>query len=48
MKDKDWLERVTIAYGVYQEQNGPKLDIEYFIKWLYKQYGIVQPKEGSK
>lgn len=39
--DKDWLERVTIAYRAYQY---PNKDIETFIQWLYKQYGIVEPK----
>ena len=42
MTDKDWLERVTIAYKAYQY---PSKDIESFISWLYKQYGIVQPKD---
>jgi hypothetical protein len=42
MTDKDWLERVTIAYRAYPY---PHNDIEAFITWMYKQYGIVQPKE---
>ena len=45
MIDKNWLERITIAYRAYQEQIGPSLDVEKFISWLYKQYGIVEPKE---
>lgn len=43
MIDKDWLERVTIAYKVYADQVGPNLSVENFISWLYKQYGIIQP-----
>jgi hypothetical protein len=43
MIDKDWLERVTIAYKEYTRQVGPNLPIEDFIAWLYKQYGIVPP-----
>lgn len=43
MTDKDWLERVTIAYREYSKQVGPKLEIEYFVSWLYRQYGIVEP-----
>jgi hypothetical protein len=39
--DKDWLKRVTVAYQAYQY---PSKDIEAFIQWLYKQYGIVIPK----
>ena len=45
MLDKDWLERIQLAYKVYPY---PNKDIESFIKWLYEQYGIVQPKEGIK
>lgn len=42
MNDKEWLERVTLAYQVYTKEVGPALPIEQFISWLYKQYGIVQ------
>jgi hypothetical protein len=45
MNDKDWLEKVTIAYNAYCKEFGPGLQIEYFIDWLYKQYGIVKPKK---
>jgi hypothetical protein len=45
MNDKQWLERVTIAYKEYQLQVGPSLAIENFIQWLYTQYGIVGPKK---
>jgi hypothetical protein len=48
MKDKDWLERITIAYKVYSDQVGPNLHIENFIAWMYRQYGIVQDKENNK
>jgi hypothetical protein len=47
MTDKDWLERVTIAYKVYSEQVGPKLPVEQFISWMYRQYGIVEPKDNK-
>ena len=40
MTDKDWLERVSIAYRAYPY---PSRETERFINWLYKQYGIVQP-----
>jgi len=39
LKDKEWLEKVTVAYKMYAY---PSLDIERFIKWLYEQYGIEQ------
>ena len=45
MTDKDWLERVIVAYNAYPY---PNKEIEAFIKWLYKQYGIEEPKAGIK
>jgi hypothetical protein len=48
MIDKEWLERVSIAYAVYLEKVGPNLAIEQFIKWLYREYGIIQPPESKK
>lgn len=38
MNDKQWLERVSIAYKAYPH---PNKDIEAFILWMYQQYGIV-------
>ena len=48
MTDRDWLERVTIAYREYSRQVGPKLDIENFVSWMYRQYGIIEPKKDDK
>jgi hypothetical protein len=45
LNDKDWLEKIDIAYKVYPY---PSKDIENYIEWLYKQYGIVQPKEKQQ
>jgi len=42
MIDKEWLERVSIAYKAYSKEVSPNLSVEQFIEWLYKQYGIVQ------
>ena len=42
MIDKDWLEKVTLAYKVYSKEVSPNLSVEQFIQWMYKQYGIVQ------
>jgi hypothetical protein len=42
MTDKDWLERVMIAYKAYPY---PNKEIEAFIKWMYEQYGIVMPED---
>ena len=39
LNDKDWLEKVKIAYKAYPY---PNKDIERFISWMYKQYGIVE------
>ena len=47
MIDKDWLDRVSIAYKEYARQTSPKLDIENFIAWLYRQYGIVETKNNE-
>jgi len=47
--DKIWLEKVSIAYEVYAimlaNQGFDSVDVEHFITWLYKQYGIVEPKK---
>lgn len=45
MIDKDWLERVTIAYAEYQRQMGTSIPVENFISWMYRQYGIVEPTD---
>jgi hypothetical protein len=42
MIDKQWLERINIAYKAYPF---PSKDIEAFIQWMYKQYGIVPPEK---
>lgn len=47
MIDKEWLERVSIAYKVYSQQVSTSLPVESFIQWLYKQYGIVEPKKDN-
>ncbi len=45
MTDKDWLERIKIAYRAYPF---PNKDIEAFISWMYKQYGIVEKKDNHE
>jgi hypothetical protein len=45
MNDKDWLERVSIAYRAYSK---PDQQISEFISWLYKQYGVIQPEDRKK
>lgn len=45
LNDKDWLNRVSIAYKIFAEQEGANPSVEAFISWLYKQYGIVEPKK---
>jgi len=44
MIDKDWLSRIEIAYKAYPY---PNKEIERFIQWIYKQYGIVQEKKDG-
>lgn len=41
MKDKDWLEKLSIAQKAYPY---PTKELEAFIAWLYKQYGIEYKK----
>ena len=48
MNDKQWLERVTIAYKTYSQQKGSHSSVEDFITWLYQQYGIIEPNKGKK
>jgi hypothetical protein len=48
MTDKEWLEKISIAYRAYQTQVSPSLPVENFISWLYKQYGIIQPAKVDK
>ena len=45
LTDKDWLNKVTTAYKVYPY---PSKEIESFINWLYRQYGIVEPSKDKK
>lgn len=44
MLDKEWLEKISMAYRVYPY---PSKDIEAFINWLYKQYGIAKNKDSE-
>ena len=45
LTDKDWLKKVTTAYQVYPY---PSKEIERFIKWIYEQYGIVEPTKDKE
>jgi hypothetical protein len=44
MNDKELLDRINTAYKVYPY---PSKEIESFISWMYKQYGIVQPEKKN-
>lgn len=41
MNDKDWLEKVSVGLKAYPY---PNKDVEAFVQWLYKQYGIEYKK----
>lgn len=45
MTDKEWLEKVKLGAKVYNDQrlhqDFQAAEIEKFIEWLYKQYGVV-------
>jgi hypothetical protein len=45
MNDRDWLDKVYRAFTVYEDTHGERPEILEFIKWLYKEYGIVHPAE---
>jgi hypothetical protein len=46
MNDKDWLDKVSVAYKVYQKEfNLNSIQLNHFISWLYSQYGIIPPKD---
>jgi hypothetical protein len=45
MIDKEWLTKIEIAYKAYPY---PSKEIESFIQWIYKQYGIVQEKKDGQ
>jgi hypothetical protein len=43
MNDKDWLEKVLLAQKTY----GSSVEVDAFVKWLFKQYGIVHPDDRN-
>lgn len=46
MNDMAWLDRVWLAYRVYNSQHDRKdQNVEHFIRYLYRQYGIVHPEQ---
>jgi hypothetical protein len=44
MNDKELLDRINTAYKVYPH---PSKEIDFFIAWMYKQYGIVQTEKQN-
>jgi hypothetical protein len=48
MNDRDWLDKVYRAFTVYEHAHGERPEISEFIKWLYKEYGIVYPGERKQ
>lgn len=51
MTDKDWLERVKLGAKVYNSQRLHRDfqadEVNKFIEWLYKQYGVVYEREDN-
>jgi hypothetical protein len=41
--EPEMLKRIQKAYEVYKDTIGPKLEVERFIQWMYKEYGYVYP-----
>ena len=50
--DKDWLHRIVVASEVYKNDiikyESQKQEIDNFVQWLYKQYGIVMPNNAKE
>lgn len=48
MTDQEWLSKVWQAYRVYQETFvAHERNLNHFILWLYKQYGIIPPTDKN-
>ena len=45
MRDKELIDRIEMAYKVYEERFFSSPEIERFIDWLYIQYGIEKKKK---
>jgi hypothetical protein len=46
MIDKEWLAKVALGASVYQTQEDiDSVEVDKFVAWLYKQYGIVQEEK---
>lgn len=52
MNDKDWLDKVQLGAKVYNDQRLHRdfqaEEVEKFVEWLYKQYGVVYQTNGQK
>lgn len=52
MLDKDWLERVRVSMKYYNDgrlhRDFQAAEVEKFVRWLYKQYGIEFPKKDGE
>lgn len=49
MNDRDLLERIKLAAKVYNEgrlcRDFQAEEVNKFVEWLYKQYGVVYTKD---
>ena len=49
MTEKEWLDRVRLGASVYNEgrlhRDFQADEVNKFVEWLYKQYGVVLPKD---
>lgn len=42
MNDRDWLDKVFVAYKEYCRQfPNEEISASIFVKWLYQQYGVA-------
>ena len=52
MIDKEWLDRVALGAKIYNEnrmhRDFQETEVQNFVAWLYKQYGLTYQKPESK
>lgn len=50
MTEKEWLERVKLGAKIYNNdrlhRDFQAAEVDKFVEWLYKQYGVVYNKDA--
>lgn len=45
MQEKEFFTRLDVAVDVYKRNFGSQPELDKFVQWLYKQYGMMYPKK---